>query len=76
MFRQEIFCERLKKLRISQNLTLEQLAKELKLVKQTVGNWEKGFRTPSLEVSIAIAEYFKVSLDYLVGLSDSPNRKN
>lgn len=74
MFRQEIFCERLRTLRLSQNLTLEQLANELNLVKQTIGNWEKGVRTPSLEASIVLAEFFNVSLDYLVGLSDNPKR--
>ncbi|VBB06477.1 Hypothetical protein LUCI_1709 [Lucifera butyrica] len=74
MFRKEIFCERLRALRSSQNLTLEQLAEELGLVKQTINNWEKGVRAPSLEASIALAEYFNVSLDYLVGLSDKPKR--
>ncbi len=75
MFRQEIFCERLRTLRVSQNLTLEQLANELSLVKQTIGNWEKGVRTPSLEASIALSEFFNVSLDYLVGISDNPKRR-
>lgn len=75
MFRQEIFCERLRALRLSQNLTLEQLANELSLVKQTIGNWEKGIRVPSLEASISLAEFFNVSLDYLVGLSDNPRRR-
>jgi transcriptional regulator with XRE-family HTH domain len=75
MFRQELFCERLRSLRQSHDLTLEQLANELKLVKQTIGNWEKGVRAPSLEASIALAEYFNVSLDYLVGLSDNPKRR-
>ena len=28
----------------------------------------------AIEASIALAEYFNVSLDYLVGLSDSPKR--
>ncbi len=75
MFKQKIFCERLKLLRLSQNLTLEQLAKELGLVKITVGNWENGIRVPSLDTSIALAEYFNVSLDYLVGLSDKATRE-
>lgn len=72
MFRQHIFCERLRLLRLSKNLTLEQLATELDLVKQTIGNWEKGIRTPSLEASIALADYFNVSLDYLIGRTDNP----
>ena len=75
MFRQEIFCERLRTLRLSQDLTLEQLATELSLVKQTIGNWEKGVRAPSLDASIALAQFFDVSLDYLVGLSDNPKRR-
>ena len=75
MFRQEIFCERLHSLRKSHDLTLEQLANELGLVKQTVHNWEKGVRAPSLEASILLAQYFKVSLDYLVGLSDKKERR-
>lgn len=75
MFRQEIFCERLHSLRKAHNLTLEQLANELGLVKQTINNWEKGIRVPSLEASILLAQYFSVSLDYLVGLSDKKERK-
>lgn len=56
-------------------MTLEQLANELGLVKQTVGNWETGFRVPSLEAIISIADFFNVSIDYLVGRSDNPKRR-
>ncbi|MGZ7440967.1 helix-turn-helix domain-containing protein [Paenibacillus sp. TH7-28] len=34
------------------------------------GVWERGTRTPSLEVAYALADCFDVSLDYLVGRSD------
>lgn len=61
-------------LRKTHNLTFEQLANELGLVKQTINNWEKGIRIPSLEASILLAQYFSVSLDYLVGLSDDSKR--
>lgn len=74
MFRKEIFCIRLRELRQSRKLTLEQLAKDLDFVKQTLSNYETGNRAPSLEASIALADYFNVSLDYLVGRSDTPER--
>lgn len=62
----------MRELRQSKGLTLEQLAKELGLVKQTVGHWETGIRVPSLEIAAVIADYFNVSLDYLIGRSNDP----
>lgn len=75
MFSQEIFCQKLRQLRHSHQLTLEQLGKSFNVTKQTVSRWEKGDRLPPLDVATALAEYFSVSLDYLVGLSDNPSRK-
>ncbi|MBP2659270.1 MAG: transcriptional regulator, family [Firmicutes bacterium] len=75
MFLQEIFCQRLRNLRQLNKLTLEQLGAEFNVTKQTVSHWEKGDRLPSLDVATTLAEYFKVSLDYLVGLSDNPKRR-
>ena len=74
MFRQNIFCERLKLLRKTKQLSLTELAKEINSTKQTISNWENAYRAPSLEVTISLANYFDVSLDYLVGLSDNPKR--
>ena len=37
--------------------------------------YEAGDRTPTFEGLIAIADYFDVSLDYLVGRSDAPERR-
>jgi transcriptional regulator with XRE-family HTH domain len=72
MFRQDFFCERLRTLRQSQNLTLEQLGKIFTVTKQTVSHWEKGDRLPPLDVATSLADYFEVSLDYLAGRSDNP----
>lgn len=74
MFRQNFFCERLRKLRLENNLSLSQLAGQISSTKQAISNWENGYRAPSLEATIEIANYFEVSLDYLVGLSDNPKR--
>ena len=75
MFRSTDFSERLQLLRKSNNLTLEQLATALSIVKQTLSNYENRNRAPSLEASIIIADYFCVSLDYLTGRSDDPQQE-
>jgi transcriptional regulator with XRE-family HTH domain len=72
MFSQEIFCQRLRYLRLSHKLTAEQLGNEFNVSKQTVSRWELGDRLPPLDVATSLAEYFDVSLDYLAGLSNNP----
>ncbi len=74
MFSQEIFCQRLRQLRQAKSLTAEQLGKDFEVSKQTVSRWELGDRLPPLDVATALADYFNVSLDYLVGRSDKPDR--
>lgn len=75
MFSQNIFGQRLRELRQKRQLTLEQLGTEFNVTKQTVSYWEKGDRLPPLDIATALAKYYAVSLDYLVGLSDNPKRK-
>ena len=75
MFNKEIFSLRLKELRLAKKLTLEQLGREIGVIKQTVGHWESGIRIPSLEVAVALADYFNISLDYLVGRTDKKERE-
>ena len=64
------FSERLKELRISKGLTMEQLGKEIESTRGTIGNFEN--KKPSLDMLIKIADYFGVSIDYLVGRTDDP----
>ncbi len=64
---QNIFGKRLKELRLERNLTLEQLGNILSHSKQGVGHWETAIRLPPLDVIITLANFFNVSLDYLVG---------
>jgi transcriptional regulator with XRE-family HTH domain len=72
MFKQEYFCQRLKEMRMAKKLTLEQLGKELGVAKQTVGHWETGYRLPPFDVTVTVADYFNVSLDYLAGRTNNP----
>ncbi len=62
--------EKIKQLRQASNLTQVELAKALGVSKQCVSNWENDYIQPSIEMLIKIAEYFKVTTDYLLGLGD------
>lgn len=62
--------KRLKSLRREKDITQPELAKELKVSKGAVGHWEAGTREPNLEMISQIARLFRVSVDYLMGVSD------
>lgn len=64
------FQERLKDLREDKNLSQRQLAKELNTLQANIQRWEKGTADPSSANVIKIAQYFKVSAGYLLGLED------
>ncbi|MCM1400323.1 MAG: helix-turn-helix domain-containing protein [Clostridium sp.] len=55
------------KLRKERGFNQEQLAKELRVSKSTIGMWETGGRLPSSELYEQIADYFNVDIDYLYG---------
>ena len=68
------FSERLVLLRKSRALTQKQLAFNLHLSELAIQHYESQRRKPAFDVLIALADYFDVSLDYLVGRSDDPAR--
>ena len=59
---------RLKELREKRRLNQEGLAMKLNVSQSTISAYEVGERTPDLETLISIANFFGVSIDYLVGL--------
>lgn len=61
------FGKILRKLRKTNKIKIKDLANAIKLTPQAINYYESGKREPSLENLIAIADYFNVSLDYLVG---------
>lgn len=63
--------ENIKRLRMANNITQVELATDLGVSKQCVSNWENDYIQPSIEMLIKLAEYFKVSTDFLLGLNDS-----
>ena len=62
-----MFSDNLKALRYERHITQQQLADALGLSRSTIGMYEKGEREPDFETSGAIADYFNVRLDDLVG---------
>ncbi len=68
------FSERLVSLRKAHNLTQKQLAIEMQMSELAIQHYESQRRKPAFDVLIALADYFDVSLDYLVGRTDDPKR--
>lgn len=64
-----IFAERLEKLIKENNYTHENVAKGIDVTRQAVGKWVKGDSVPDVLTAAKLAKFFKVSVDYLAGIS-------
>lgn len=64
------FAQRLKKERTDRDISQTDLGKILNLSKQTISSYENGGSFPGQETLNKIANYFNVSIDYLMGRSD------
>ena len=67
------FGDQLKKLRLENQLTQEQLAQKLNTGKASISHYESNRRLPDLETIKFLAQLFNVSVDYLLGNSDIRN---
>jgi len=65
-----MLSKRLKSLRDESSLTQEGLCLLLGIKRTTYAQYETGSRTPDIKTLIAIADYYYVSLDYLVDRRD------
>lgn len=68
-----ILGSRLKELRIEAKMTQEEFGKPYSLKKSTVSQYESGASRPDDELKKKIATDFNVSLDWLMGLTDTRN---
>ena len=66
----KVFAERLKELRLGENLSQRKLAELTNLSPSAIKQWENESRVPNAEAVVALAKYFGVSSDYLLGLED------
>ena len=69
------FSERLVELRKARNLTQKQVYEGVGMSMLGYQRYEYGEREPSYQKLIALADFFDVSLDYLVGRSDIAERR-
>lgn len=69
------FGERLRFLRKSKGYSMDEFAKLMNAGKTTIYNWEKDNRFPDRDTLIKLADFFDVSLDYLLGRTDIKNAK-
>lgn len=70
----ENFSARLLSLRKSKNISMKELGENIGISDEAIRLMEKSKRSPSFEVLCALADFFNVSIDYLVGRSDDPER--
>ena len=69
--------ERLKDLRVERSLTLEQLSAETGISKSALGKYEADdFKNISPFSMVALAKFYGVSTDYLLGLTEQKNHPN
>lgn len=68
-----MFSLRLKELRENAGFSQRAFASKLGVSQSTVGMWESGQREPNFKTTEKIANYFNVSTDYLLGITDERN---
>ena len=66
------FPERLIELRKGRNLTQKQVYENVGLSSLGYQRYEYGTREPAFQKLLALADFFNVSIDYLVGRTDNP----
>lgn len=62
-----IVAERIKELMKEENLTQTKLAENIGVKQNTVSAWVLGKKEPNIKSLWALADYFQVDIDYLVG---------
>lgn len=72
MFTQDKFKSRLKLLRSNNNMSTRALGDAIGVSHTAILQFEKGITLPAVDTLVALANYFDVSVDYLLGVSDEP----
>ena len=66
------FGEHLKEMRISFNYTQKQVASNIGITERNCQRYEANDQRPSFDILISLADFYNVSLDYLVGRTKNP----
>lgn len=70
----DIMFSRIRDLREDADLTQKEMAKILNCSQQVYSNYELGQRDIPTSILIALAEYYNVTTDYILGLTDYTNK--
>lgn len=70
-----IFGRRLASLRKARNIRQIDVAQHLNVSRQAISKYELGAREPDFATLLKLAEYYDVSMDYLLGLDDNQTGK-
>ena len=65
--------QRLKELRTKRHISQVKLAMDLSMNQNSISRYENGEREADYKTLMAFADYFGVSVDYLLGRTDNPN---
>lgn len=65
-----MYFKRLRDLREDNELKQENIANILKITRQQYGLYEKGKRTIPIDLLMTLAQFYKTTIDYIVGLSN------
>ena len=76
MMKKTIFSTTIRALRKKSGYTQEEVSAKLNIQRQTYCNYENACRTPPLEIIIALAGLYHVSIDYLVLGASSEKEKS
>lgn len=68
--------ESMKSIREDKDLTQKQLANILNVERSTYAGWETGKNTIPLRKLNALSDYYKLSIDYITGLSNTKRYEN
>lgn len=71
--KQSIFTTTIRELRKNADYTQADVSRMLNIQRQTYCNYENAFRTPPIEIIIALADLYQVSVDFLVRGTESQN---
>lgn len=66
------YYKRLKDLREDHDLKQGDIAELLQTTRQQVSKWETGAQMMGVDKYVKLAQFYKVSVDYLLGLTDTP----
>lgn len=68
------FSQRFVTIRKQHKLTQEKVGELVNMSQRSVANWESGDRCPSIPTLIELSDKFNVSIDYMLGCSDVPEK--